>query len=111
MTAPTFTEIDAPGAPYSRTPIDISGLARVRGGGSTTPSVPQPGATRTTAWDIPKQRLDGAWIVLHPENHPSSQDTLPNGQKMVDFTMQGVTYSSIEEWTPTWFPPPASARP
>lgn len=32
----------------------------------------QPDAQHTTTWDVPRQRLDGKWILLHPENQTRS---------------------------------------
>lgn len=36
--------------------------------------VSDPLSQETTTWDIPRQRLDGKWVVRHPKHHPSAQN-------------------------------------
>lgn len=53
-------------------------------------------------WDVPRQRLDGKWIISHPENH-NSGSILINGVPASDVVMTGVTPDSIEEFSLAWF--------
>lgn len=58
-----------------------------------------PAAAKSTAWDIPKQRLtDGKWIVLHPQYHPNASD--PDAAAMIGPAVIGLT---VETWVEDWF--------
>lgn len=72
-------------------------------------------AQRTVTWAAPRQRLDGKWVVLHPENHVSSQMAIDAKKTTaVSAIMDGVVPESIETDPEdgTWFvippPPPRS---
>lgn len=53
-------------------------------------------AQKTSAWDTPRQRLDGKWIVAHPETHPS----YPDYQAGIDAMVAAFT---VEEYSSEWF--------
>lgn len=55
-------------------------------------------AQRTTRWDVPTQRLDGKWIISHPEKKLSNN---PNDLTEV---MRNISLP-IEEFNSSWFPP------
>lgn len=61
------------------------------------------GVTRT--WDIPRQRLDGKWLLLHPEEHPSATIELAPGLTVLAYVTQDVT-APVENEDAAWFPEP-----
>lgn len=63
---------------------------------------------RTSSWDIPRQRLDGKWAIIHPENHPAAQTILPDGSKALDIlnSALGVVVKEVNPEDDTWFPLP-----
>jgi hypothetical protein len=65
-----------------------------------------PGAQMTEAYAIPQQRLDGKWIIPHPESLPYSQVVTGGGRTWEEEMMDGLDYIPIEEYDPSWFPPP-----
>lgn len=68
-----------------------------------------PDAQRTERYAIPQQRLDGKWIIPHPEQMPSAQYVIPGTEPpvvLVDHLMAGLTDPVIEEYSSDWFPPP-----
>lgn len=75
--------------------VDGSGIVGRNPDGTSKPS-----AERTTAWDIPRQRLDGKWIVLHPKYHPAAAD--PSAAVGLANLLSGIT---VEAETEAWFTP------
>jgi len=67
--------------------------------------VVNPSGGRTTAWDIPRQRLDGKWIVVDPATHPAAQTILPDGQKALDImnAALGTVIREVDPQDGTWF--------
>lgn len=56
----------------------------------------------TSTWDVPRQRLDGNWVVTHIEAHPMADYVI--GQKTVlEHVMDGVTVP-VEEHSDSWWP-------
>jgi hypothetical protein len=69
----------------------------------------QPSAQRTTAWDVPRQRLDGKWIISHPENQAKSTTIVDQqGTLASEYVMQDLAGTVIESdpENGTWFPLP-----
>jgi hypothetical protein len=64
-----------------------------------------PTAQRTERYAIPMQRLDGKWIIPHPEGMPSA-DIERQGFKVKDYVMQDLAAAVVEEQQPDWFPQP-----
>jgi hypothetical protein len=64
-----------------------------------------PGAQRTERYAVPEQRLDGKWIVPHPEQMPSA-NVEQQGMLVKDYVAQDLTADLVEERQPDWFPPP-----
>lgn len=70
---------------------------------------PDPTAQKTEQYAIPLQRLDGKWIIPHPEGMPYASTIVPGTDPpvvMVDYLMAGLKEPIIEEYDPSWFPPP-----
>src|SRR3954463_5664337 len=70
---------------------------------------PDPNAQKTERYAIPEQRLDGKWVIPHPEQMPSAGYVIPGTEPpviMVDYLMAGLKAPVIEEYDPSWFPPP-----
>jgi hypothetical protein len=68
-----------------------------------------PDAQRTERYAVPQQRLDGKWIIPHPECMPSATYVIPGTEPpvvLVDHLMAGLTDPVIEEYDPAWFPTP-----
>lgn len=57
----------------------------------------------TTTWDVPRQRLDGKWTIVHPEAHPSASFVVSPGVSLVDFLVAGLP-GSIEDEAEGWWP-------
>lgn len=75
---------------------------------------PDPNAQRTEQYAIPQQRLDGKWVIPHPEEMPSASYVIPDTDPpvmLVDHLMAGFTDPVIEEYDPSWFPPPEPLPP
>ncbi len=77
--------------------VDASGITGKRDGQDAAD------AEKTTAWDVPRQRLDGKWVVLHPKHHPMAQTELAPGTTYLAYAMHGITASEDAE-APTWWP-------
>lgn len=61
----------------------------------------------TVTWDVPRQRLtDGAWILEHPETHPSAGFLVSPGVTVLQFVTQDVLAVPVEDADPSWFPVP-----
>ncbi len=61
-------------------------------------------SSKTTTWDIARQRLDSKWIVSHPENAMRSATVIDGqGTTGAQYVMVGVVYDTIEEYSDTWF--------
>lgn len=60
----------------------------------------------TTTWDIPRQRLDGKWLVSHPETFVLAAYEVSSGVTVEQFVLQGIT-APIEEWQAAWWPYPS----
>lgn len=58
----------------------------------------------TSTWDIPRQRADGKWCVVHPEAHPSAEVQVGPSITVVDFVMTGLEDSAIDEMLHDWWP-------
>ncbi len=63
-----------------------------------------PNAQTTTSWAKPVQRLDGKWIVRHPEAHPAGQVVMANGQLAITVIMDALGPVVEENYVDTWFP-------
>ncbi|MBT9370263.1 hypothetical protein [Rhizobium sp. CSW-27] len=50
----------------------------------------------TVTWDVPRQILDGRWIVSHPENHPMAEYVLKDGRRVLDAVMVDITAPAAE---------------
>jgi hypothetical protein len=67
--------------------------------------VDQPSAARTTAWAVPRQRLDGKWVLEHTETSANSDLAIDaQGTPVWQFLQQEVTGASVEEEADGWFP-------
>lgn len=64
-----------------------------------------PDAQRTEQYAIPQQRLDGKWIIPHPEGMPSAEIERA-GTTVQNYVSQDLTDAVVEESRPDWFPPP-----
>jgi hypothetical protein len=63
-------------------------------------------AQRTTAWADPAQRLDGKWVIPHPEEHPLCQRFAAVKARVVTAIDNAIagTQVAIEEFSAAWFP-------
>jgi len=57
----------------------------------------------TSTWGIPRQRLDGKWVVVHIENHPMADYEVSPGVVVKDFALAGIT-APAEEHSDSWWP-------
>ena len=53
----------------------------------------------STVWDIPRQRLDSKWVVLHPKYDNAAQDV-----DLLNALMLELEPFSVEAEQPDWFP-------
>ena len=58
-----------------------------------------PDAQATSSWDIPTQRLDGKWVLLHPKYHPSASDA----EKLAALNAE-IGEVTVETRQTDWFP-------
>lgn len=67
--------------------------------------VPDPTAQVTERWDIPRERLDGKWVVAHPDCLPAGTEVLPStgGLSVSQVVAQGII-APTELYDPAWFP-------
>jgi hypothetical protein len=65
-------------------------------------------AQRTEQYALPQQRLDGKWVIPHPEQMPAAGYVVDmgTGLTLVEHIMAGFVDPVIEEYDPSWFPPP-----
>lgn len=70
-----------------------------------------PTAQKTERYAVPEQRLDGKWVIPHPECMPSrdyvvvpATETAP-AVVLVDHLMAGLPDAVVEEYDSAWFPP------
>jgi hypothetical protein len=68
-----------------------------------------PGAPRTVTWDVPRQRLDGRWVIGHCEGVPGASFVLDASRSppltVADFVGQGIAASvSVETEIASWWP-------
>lgn len=74
---------------------------------------PMPDAARTQTWDVPRQRLDGKWVVRHCEAVPGAtfvlRPTAIPPLTVADFVGQDVGASVLVEVEgASWWPVPPS---
>ena len=60
--------------------------------------------SQTVRWDEPTQRLDGKWVVAHPEKYSKAQFEFPDGSKSIDYVMAALGAVVVEEDSTDWFP-------
>lgn len=70
----------------------------------------------TVTWDVPRQRLDGKWVVLHPENQPMAtrllSEYVPGAAQIpiLEIIMAGLASGdaalsgAAEDYAPSWWP-------
>lgn len=56
----------------------------------------------TERWDVPQQRVDGKWVVAHPNSYFAAKDP-DNGAAWLAIVMAGVG-GTVEAHSPTWWP-------
>lgn len=63
---------------------------------------------RTTRWAVPRQRLDGKWVILHPEEHSLAKQVPGVAAQLVQDLDAAVVAKSVtvEEYQSSWFPTP-----
>ena len=76
--------------------VDAAGIAGKSSG------VDNAAAAKTAAWDVPRQRLDGKWIVLHPIHHPAATDA--NGAALLAQLGPALSDVPVELEDPSWWP-------
>jgi hypothetical protein len=57
----------------------------------------------TTTWTEERQRLDGKWVVLHPEKHPLRFRTAADRDGDIAELIRDRVSDFIEEEQPGWF--------
>ena len=62
-------------------------------------------AALTRTWDVERQRLDGKWVVRHPEEYPLRFRTATDRDADLQTVVQDRLADPIEEETPEWWPP------
>lgn len=77
--------------------VDTDGLV------GTVNGVDAPDKSHTSRWDKPVQRLDGKWIISHPENHPAAEFILPNEATALSVIMAQLGAVVEEERSDAWF--------
>lgn len=64
----------------------------------------EPEAQRTQRFAVPAQRLDGAWVLPHPDSQPAADVAVNSQGTMVkEYVTQDVTGAAIEEFSDGWF--------
>lgn len=62
---------------------------------------------KTQTWDVPRQRLDGKWIISHPENAMRADTVVDEqGATGAEVVMVDVVFEAIEAFDDAWFPAP-----
>ena len=74
-------------------------------------NAPMPDAARTQTWDVPRQRLDGRWIVRHCEAVPGAtfvlKPTAIPPLTVGDFVAQDLDAAVlVQVEDPSWWPVP-----
>jgi hypothetical protein len=68
-----------------------------------------PDSAHTETWDIPRQRLDGKWVVAHVETCPGHDFVMDqNGTTVSQYVGQDVSAPIETEDQATWWPARAS---
>ena len=75
--------------------VDVSGIKGKRLG-ETDHSAPV-----IDRWDIPEERSDGKWVVIHPEKHPAASDPAML-ESLIDLLSGFVSFAE-EEAADWWF--------
>lgn len=69
-----------------------------------TGSIDRPDAARTGAWCPPRQRLDGKWVVAHPQHHPRADDVVDaDGRTYAAIVTEGLA-APVETESADWWP-------
>lgn len=61
----------------------------------------RPDKTRTVRWSIPMTRLDGKWVLVHPENYGMTER--PGKQGLVAKMLRNFNSTPVEEYSDNWF--------
>lgn len=61
---------------------------------------------KTERWAVPRQRLDGKWVVPHPSCLPTAllQPPAAGGLTVAQYMSQGIA-APVEPYDPAWFAP------
>jgi hypothetical protein len=60
--------------------------------------VDAPNNQRTVRWDVPRQRLDGKWVIAHPGDQSAEWDAIAAA------ALAKLGAVTAEEWSASWFP-------
>jgi hypothetical protein len=95
------------GAVYSQAGYTVDEKGHIVGVNADS-GKPDPNAQKTERYAIPEQRLDGKWVIPHPEQMPAAGYVVDEetGLTLVEHIMAGFVDPVIEEYDPSWFPPP-----
>jgi hypothetical protein len=68
----------------------------------------EPDAQRTVRYAVPRQRLDGQWVIPHPEGQAAADFVInAQGVTVKEYVMQDLAGAVIEAFSAAWFPAPA----
>lgn len=56
----------------------------------------------TVRWSVPRERLDGKWVMPHPEKSILRSD-MKDGQTIEARCMNKMAFRNIEDFSPDWF--------
>lgn len=99
---------------YAAQGYQLDGDGAVIGKNSAT-GASAPEAARTTTWDVPRQRLDGEWVVRHCEAVPGATFVLtPTALPpltVAAFVAQDIEASvTVEVEDASWWPAPPTVE-
>lgn len=63
--------------------------------------VDSPDKTRTVRWSIPMLRLDGKWVLLHPENYRVTER--PGKHGLVAKLLKNLNSVPVDVYSDDWF--------
>jgi hypothetical protein len=64
----------------------------------------EPEAQRTQRFAVPAQRLDGAWVLPHPDSQPAADVVIDaQGTTVQQYVMQDLGGAVVQDYIAGWF--------
>jgi hypothetical protein len=64
----------------------------------------KPQAQKTTNFAVPIRRLDGKWLIRHPETHPIANEVVEGVETWQQYILRDNPSTTIEEEQSSWWP-------